>query len=96
MATAAPSNSAIRGLFDGAIQCELPERFVDTAQFRQIPDHQFVFSDAELDQQVIVEVNTYSDNIPDEECAMFFWNDYIEVNDAKEMSPPQLFTPVCH
>lgn len=45
-----------RELFGGAIGMCLPTRFVDISDFRPIPDHQEVFSDANMDQSLIVEV----------------------------------------
>jgi hypothetical protein len=51
-------------LFGGAIRiASLPSRFKDLSDFRQVPDHQEVFSDPESDQTVIVEINeAVSDN----------------------------------
>lgn len=47
----------MRELFGGALSIELPSRFVDLSQFRQIPDHQEVFADGNTDQSIIIEIN---------------------------------------
>jgi len=85
----------IRGLFGGAIQCLIPSRCSDIEQFRQVPDHQVVFEDSEIDQSIIIEVNTFQDAVSDADCAMFFWKDLLDTESAKEVSSPELFTPVC-
>jgi len=85
----------IRGLFGGAIQCLIPTRCSDIEQFRQVPDHQVVFEDPQLDQSIIVEINTFQDAVSDADCAMFFWKDLLDTEGGKEIVPPQLFTPTC-
>ncbi|EFN58622.1 hypothetical protein CHLNCDRAFT_140842 [Chlorella variabilis] len=43
-------------LFGGAVGCSFPQRFIDISQFRPVPDHQEVFSDASLDQSLVIEI----------------------------------------
>lgn len=45
-----------RPLYGGAISLGVPARFDDISAFRQVPDHQEVFSDPRSDQSVIVEL----------------------------------------
>ncbi|KAL0030275.1 hypothetical protein WJX77_007077 [Trebouxia sp. C0004] len=45
-----------RALFGGAIKMSLPQRFVDVSDYRPVPDHQEVWTDATLDQSVILEI----------------------------------------
>lgn len=47
-------------LYGGAMSLEIPSRLVDISAFRQVPDHQEVFADADTDQSVIVEINEYA------------------------------------
>ncbi|KAK9483252.1 hypothetical protein V1527DRAFT_498579 [Lipomyces starkeyi] len=48
------------GLFDGSINVQLPEGFIDASNFRQIPDNQEVFvandSSASSDNSIIIEL----------------------------------------
>jgi len=55
--TTASSNSAMRGLYGGALSVSLPTRFEDVSPVRPVPDHQEVFADTATDQSFIVEVN---------------------------------------
>jgi hypothetical protein len=43
-------------LFGGMAKIERPSRFADVSDFRPVPDHQEVFSDASTDQSFIVEI----------------------------------------
>lgn len=45
-----------RNCFGGAIDLSLPSRFIDVSDFRPIPDNQEVFTDADLDQSLIIEI----------------------------------------
>jgi hypothetical protein len=46
----------VRQLFGGAMECSIPDVFVDLSDFREIPNHQEVFSDGYTDSSVIIEV----------------------------------------
>jgi len=67
---------------EGAMEFVIPERFVDIRKFRQVPDHQEVFADADTDQSIIVDLNQYQ-NVADEKAAKYFLDDLAETNEAK-------------
>jgi hypothetical protein len=47
-------------LFGGALKiAQFPLRFQDLSNFRQVPDHQEIFSDPYSDQTIIVEINQF-------------------------------------
>lgn len=71
-----------RPLFGGAIHIALPTRFDDTSQFREVPDHQEVFSDPDTDQSVIVEIVEFDPSIPDVEIGKFHLDEIAHVSDA--------------
>jgi Ran-interacting Mog1 protein len=43
-------------LFGGAANFALPDRMRDVSDFRPVPDHQEVFTDASVDQSVIIDI----------------------------------------
>ena len=45
-----------RQLFGGMASMQCPARLVDISDFRPVPDHQEVLTDASADQSVIVEI----------------------------------------
>ena len=73
-----------RGLYGGAITAEVPDRFVDVSQFRDIPDNQEVLCDIDTDQSVIVELLSLVEDVSDESCAEFHFNEIVKENDAQE------------
>ena len=79
---AAMENAPVpRELFGGALTAAVPARFVDVSRFRQVPDTQEVFSDAETDQSVIVELLEMAE-APDEAAALFHFNSLATDNAA--------------
>ncbi|KAM9958144.1 hypothetical protein ACTFIW_013124 [Dictyostelium discoideum] len=52
-----------RQLYGGAIEIDVPRRFIDVTSYRHIPDHQELFSDEKSDQSVIIELNEFQDHI---------------------------------
>ena len=67
-----------RELFGGAIVCDVPMSYTDVSQFRQIPDHQEVFAEAETDRSVIVEIMEMSSD--NEKIGTTYWNEIAEHN----------------
>jgi peroxiredoxin len=61
-----------RQLFGGAAVIELPMRFVDVSLFRQVPDTQEVFADANTDQSLMVDMLEMIDCPPQEAAANHF------------------------
>lgn len=52
-------------LYGGAFSAVLPQGANDVSNFRQIPDNQEVFTHAETDQSIIVEIMEYVENTDD-------------------------------
>ncbi|KAL0047957.1 hypothetical protein WJX82_004231 [Trebouxia sp. C0006] len=71
-----------RALFGGAIEMSLPQRFVDVSDYRPVPDHQEVWTDATLDQSVILEIVEHQP-VPDQDCCKF----QLQKADKKFMQP---------
>lgn len=72
-----------RKLFGGAIEAQIPSRFIDVSDFRPVPDHQEVFSDEAADQSIIIEIVELSQTA--EECpGRFYLKDLAAVNGAIE------------
>ncbi|KAK3285218.1 multicopy suppressor of ts gsp1 [Cymbomonas tetramitiformis] len=71
-----------RALFGGAIQAEIPQRFLDVSDAREVPDHQEFWSDPENNESIMIEINEGKPEISDADCAHFFFNDLAEVSGA--------------
>ena len=72
----------VRHLFGGAVDLAMPAaRFVDVSDHRPVPDHQEVFSDASLDQSLIVEFVEHLE-VADAECGEAFFCDLADGMDA--------------
>ena len=73
-----------RELFGGAITVDLPTRLVDVSDFRPVPDNQEVWTDADRDESIIVELLERVDVGPSdaEGAAAWFFRDLAAVNDA--------------
>ena len=79
-----PEPTGLRELFGGAITVDLPTRMVDVSDFRPVPDNQEVWTDADRDESVIVELLERVDVGPSdaEGAAAWFFRDLAAVNDA--------------
>ena len=44
-------------LYDGAMQCDIPVNYIDLSHVRDIPDHQCIYNDSDLDSSIIIELN---------------------------------------
>lgn len=71
-----------RDLFGGAMSMSLPKRFLDISDFRPVPDTQEVFTDADKDETVVVEILGFHEDQSDAEAASFFFTDLAEQSDA--------------
>ncbi|KAF9438380.1 hypothetical protein BGZ76_008291 [Entomortierella beljakovae] len=78
-----------RELFGGAITLDLPRKFEDISNIREVPDHQEVFVNVDEDQSVIVEVLELAADASDEACAAFHYQQLAEDNDAEDSSTVQ-------
>jgi hypothetical protein len=79
-----PEPTGRRELFGGAITVDFPIRLVDVSDFRPVPDNQEVWTDAERDESVIVELVERVDVGPSdaEGAAVFFFRDLATIHDA--------------
>ena len=79
-----PEPTGRRELFGGAITVDLPTRMVDVSEFRPVPDNQEVWTDADRDESIIVELLERVDVGPSdaEGAAAWFFRDLAAVNDA--------------
>eukprot|EP00041_Stephanoeca_diplocostata_P007148 m.98593 g.98593 ORF g.98593 m.98593 type:complete len:211 (-) comp16754_c0_seq1:343-975(-) len=73
-----------RGLFGGAITALIPLRFKDVSQFRQVPDNQEVFVDADADQSFIIEIVEKASEASDMDAAKFHFHSIAHDNEATE------------
>jgi len=69
------SENPTRALYGGAMSVAVPCTFNDVSDFREVPDHQEVFADAERDASVIVEINEFEE-VKDGEAAEHHMRDY--------------------
>lgn len=44
-------------LYDSAITCDIPNNFIDVSDLRDVPSHQCVYSDSDIDSSIIIELN---------------------------------------
>ena len=79
-----------RELFGGAILASFPARYVDVSDFRPVPDNQEVWTDANRDESVIVEILERVEAGPSDAkgAAAWFFRDLADVNDASVASSP--------
>ena len=79
-----PEPTGRRELFGGAITVDLPTRMVDVSDFRPVPDNQEVWTDADRDESIILELLERVDVGPSdaEGAAAWFFRDLAAVNDA--------------
>jgi len=73
----------IAQFFGGAITSKVPISFEDVSVVRQVPDHQEVYVDRESEMSLIVELLNYEENVGDESCAMYYFEDLAKCNEAQ-------------
>lgn len=71
-----------RNLFGGAIVIDIPDRFQDISEVREVPDNQEVFVDITTDESLIVELVEHDASIADSECTSHFLSDLAQLNSA--------------
>ncbi|KAF5221530.1 hypothetical protein ECC02_005417 [Trypanosoma cruzi] len=71
-------------LFGGAIRCLLPVTTVDVSEFRQVPDTQEVYTEAETGMCIIVELLARQSEVSDRECGAFFFKDLAHANECRD------------
>ncbi|EIE24757.1 Mog1p/PsbP-like protein [Coccomyxa subellipsoidea C-169] len=67
-------------LFGGAAEIAVPSRFEDVSNIRPVPDNQEVYSDASVDQSIVVEVVQV--DVPDSDSCQHCFNDLANVSGA--------------
>ncbi|KAF2068875.1 hypothetical protein CYY_009806 [Polysphondylium violaceum] len=77
------TTSNIRNLYGGAIQIDIPARFIDITSFRQVPDHQEIFVDEKTDQSVIIELLERQSHVSDAEAIKYHFE---IISDESEIS----------
>eukprot|EP00761_Pharyngomonas_kirbyi_P002162 gb/GECH01002166.1/.p1 GENE.gb/GECH01002166.1/~~gb/GECH01002166.1/.p1 ORF type:complete len:198 (+),score=50.10 gb/GECH01002166.1/:1-594(+) len=77
---------AIQQLWGGAVEVQLPSRFVDISPFRDVPDHQEIFADANTDQSFIFELLSYDESVSNENITRFHWEELARLNDSLSLS----------
>lgn len=78
-----------RELYGGAMVATFDPRFVDISDFRQVPDHQEAFQDANADQSVTFEVLEYLPEHADADIASYHWKQLAEDNEATQVGDVQ-------
>ncbi|PVZ99868.1 hypothetical protein BB558_004117 [Smittium angustum] len=78
-------NLSTRSLFGGAISISLPSNFLDTSDFRQVPDNQEAFVDSNNEDSIIIELLEMV-NSSDLEALRVHFEDLAETNEAIEHS----------
>ncbi|KAL8757858.1 MAG: hypothetical protein Q9184_004099 [Pyrenodesmia sp. 2 TL-2023] len=74
------------GLFGGAITVNLPDRYADVSNIREVPDHQEIYLDASGFSSIIVEIaERVSEPSTDEEALKFHFHDIVEEHDTSSI-----------
>ncbi|KAF3033815.1 hypothetical protein E8E12_003567 [Didymella heteroderae] len=69
-------------LYGGAITVDLPSKFADTSQIREVPDHQEVYLDSNGYSSIVVEILEYQEKGSDEEALQYHFADLIDEEDS--------------
>nr|CCA21121.1 conserved hypothetical protein [Albugo laibachii Nc14] len=69
-------------LFGGSISCFIPQGFDDVSSFRQVPDHQEVYTNFSADQCIIVEILQYEKEVKDDCIAQFLFDELANENNC--------------
>jgi hypothetical protein len=73
----------MRELFGGAVECSLPDTFVDVSTFRELPDSEEVLVESETDASLIVEILELQEHIPDSQIAKFHFDNIADENETE-------------
>ncbi|KAL8928553.1 MAG: hypothetical protein Q9208_001787 [Pyrenodesmia sp. 3 TL-2023] len=73
-------------LFGGAITVDLPDRYADVSNIREVPDHQEIYLDASGFSSIIIEVaERVSEPSADEEALKFHFHDVVDEHDTSSI-----------
>ncbi|CAG9574398.1 putative Ran-binding protein [Leishmania major strain Friedlin] len=67
-------------LYGGAMRISLPQTMIDVSDFRQVPDNQEVYTDADTGASVIVELLRRQTHVCNSEAGAFFYHDLAKDN----------------
>jgi hypothetical protein len=76
---------AVRMLWGGAGQAEIPSSFVDLSDLRQVPDHQECWLD-DRGRLLVFEILEHQASVENSAAAQFFFRDLAQSNGASEAS----------
>src|ERR1700759_1879803 len=87
MAAASEINFSTFPLFGGAITAQIPSEFGDVSNFRQVPDHQEVFVQADGLTSIIFEIlERVEKDLSDEDALKYHLKDIVYVESATDDS----------
>lgn len=72
-----------KGLYGGAITCNLPSSWVDVSEIRQVPDHQEVYLGPQ-NESLVVEILEHQTTKSDNDAARYFFEDLAEANGSTQ------------
>eukprot|EP00475_Leptophrys_vorax_P026014 TRINITY_DN36442_c0_g1_i1.p1 TRINITY_DN36442_c0_g1~~TRINITY_DN36442_c0_g1_i1.p1 ORF type:complete len:251 (+),score=16.42 TRINITY_DN36442_c0_g1_i1:274-1026(+) len=81
-------------LFGGAILADIPTRFQDVSDFREVPDNQEVFADGARDESVVVELLERKADVADADAATWFLSDLMREQEAEAGSSVVFSAPI--
>ncbi|KPA83833.1 putative Ran-binding protein [Leptomonas pyrrhocoris] len=67
-------------LYGGAMRVRLPTSMTDASDFRQVPDNQEVYTDADTGASLIVELLSRQHNVANADAGAFFYHDLAKDN----------------
>ncbi|CAG8708405.1 6078_t:CDS:2, partial [Cetraspora pellucida] len=78
--------TTLQGLFGGAIVADIPPRFRDISEFRQVEDNQEVFADVGSDQSIVIEILQYVNEPSNEDAVRYHFKSLAYDNDAEDFN----------
>lgn len=77
------SSFVAKGLYGGAITCNLPSSWVDVSEIRQVPDHQEVYLGPQ-NESLVVEILEHQSTKNGNDAARYFFDDLAEANGSTQ------------
>eukprot|EP01098_Paradermamoeba_levis_P009655 TRINITY_DN4039_c0_g1_i1.p1 TRINITY_DN4039_c0_g1~~TRINITY_DN4039_c0_g1_i1.p1 ORF type:complete len:117 (-),score=21.17 TRINITY_DN4039_c0_g1_i1:399-749(-) len=71
-------------LYGGAMECLIPDHWLNVCQIREVPDNQEVFVDVNSELSLIVEILEMEKDIPNDQIAQFHFFELAGENGANE------------
>ena len=81
-------------LFGGAFVTMFPSKYIDVSNFRNVPDHQEVWTEDKADSPLafICEILEYKNNVKDEDSAKFFFDDLASLNNKDNKATSEVIS----